>query len=67
MSYRAEQVSVRIGGATLLEDVTVEVAPGEIVAVAGPNGAGKTTLIGTLAGDRTPSSGARDAGRPAIG
>ena len=57
MSYRGDSVSVRVGSATLLEDVSVEVQPGQIVAVAGPNGAGKTTLIRTLAGDVRPSRG----------
>jgi iron complex transport system ATP-binding protein len=57
MSFRAVDISVRVGGATLLDGVSLEVRPGEIVAVAGPNGAGKTTLIGTLAGDRVPVEG----------
>jgi len=57
MTYRASAISVRIGPATLLEEVSIEVRPGEIVAVAGPNGAGKSTLLATLAGDRQPDAG----------
>jgi len=57
MTYRATGIGVEIGAATLLEDVSLEIRPGEVVAVAGPNGAGKTTLLGVLAGDRAPSSG----------
>jgi iron complex transport system ATP-binding protein len=57
MTYVAESISVRIGEATLLEGVSIEVAPGEVVAVAGPNGAGKSTLLATLAGDREPDGG----------
>jgi iron complex transport system ATP-binding protein len=57
MSYATDRVSVRIGGAVLLDEVSVEVRPGEVVALAGPNGAGKSTLIGVLAGDRRPSAG----------
>jgi iron complex transport system ATP-binding protein len=57
MSYVARDVTVRIGSATLLEGVTVEVRPGELVAVAGPNGAGKSSLVGILAGDRRPTQG----------
>ena len=57
MTYAARGIDVRVGGATLLADVSVEVAAGELVAVAGPNGAGKSTLIATLAGDRRPDRG----------
>jgi molybdopterin-binding protein len=42
------QVALRLG--TLDLDVTIEAAPGEIVAVLGPNGAGKTTFLRAVAG-----------------
>jgi molybdopterin-binding protein len=42
------QVAVRLGALDL--DVTVEAAPGEIVAILGPNGAGKTTFLRAVAG-----------------
>jgi iron complex transport system ATP-binding protein len=57
MTYAAHGISVRIGSATLLDSVSLEVRAGEIVAIAGPNGAGKSTLIQALAGDRAPSAG----------
>ncbi len=43
LDYRA--VSKRFGQHTALEDVSLEVAPGEVFGLLGPNGAGKTTLI----------------------
>ena len=58
MSLVAEGVDVRVGAARLLEDVSVTIAPGELVVVLGPNGAGKSTLLSALAGDRTPAGGA---------
>lgn len=47
----------RASGKTLLEDVTVSAASGEVVAVVGPNGAGKTTFLKLLAGERRTTSG----------
>ncbi len=38
------------GGHTVLEDVTLDVAPGELVAVLGPSGCGKSTLLRSVAG-----------------
>jgi ABC-type multidrug transport system ATPase subunit len=50
---------------TVLDDVTVSVAPGEILAVIGPNGAGKTSLLEAAIGALPLTSGeVRVAGRP---
>jgi iron complex transport system ATP-binding protein len=43
------QLSVALGGATVVDGVSAAVEPGEWVAVIGPNGAGKTTLLRAVA------------------
>ena len=52
-----DSVTVRAGQATLLDALSLHVAPGEVVAVVGPNGAGKTTALRLLAGETAPASG----------
>jgi branched-chain amino acid transport system ATP-binding protein len=46
-----------IGGATIVADVSLEVAEGELLAIIGPNGAGKTSLFNLLSGLYRPTSG----------
>jgi branched-chain amino acid transport system ATP-binding protein len=46
----ARGVWKRFGALQVLEDVTLEVQPGEAVGIVGPNGAGKTTLLDLVAG-----------------
>jgi iron complex transport system ATP-binding protein len=53
----ARQVTVRMEGATLLENVSIVLRPGEVLAVAGPNGAGKSTLLRVLSGGLYPTTG----------
>src|SRR6267143_30663 len=42
----------------ILQDISLEVMPGDAVAIVGASGSGKSTLLGLLAGLDTPSSGA---------
>jgi ABC-type branched-subunit amino acid transport system ATPase component len=54
---RLENVSAGYGQARVLEDISLEVKQGEVVAVLGSNGAGKTTLANVIAGGLTPAAG----------
>jgi branched-chain amino acid transport system ATP-binding protein len=46
-----------IGGATIVADVSLEVAEGELLGIIGPNGAGKTSLFNLFSGLYRPTSG----------
>jgi D-xylose transport system ATP-binding protein len=50
-------MNVSFGGVHAVNDVSVDLYPGEIVAIVGGNGAGKSTLIKTLSGAQKPDSG----------
>jgi branched-chain amino acid transport system ATP-binding protein len=50
-------VSLRFGGVVSLNDVSMQMHRGEILAVIGPNGAGKTSLFNSLTGVYTPQDG----------
>jgi iron complex transport system ATP-binding protein len=46
----ASNVTIKLGGATIVEQASLSLRGGELVALVGPNGAGKTTLMRALAG-----------------
>jgi branched-chain amino acid transport system ATP-binding protein len=54
---RVENLVRRFGGIIATDNLSLEVARGEMHAVIGPNGAGKTTLISQLIGQLRPSAG----------
>jgi len=54
---KVEHLAAAYGGIRALDDVSLEVREGEIVAVLGANGAGKSTLLKCLSGEKRPSGG----------
>ena len=52
----AKDLTVRHGGQSVLQHVSLDIAPGEIVTIVGPNGSGKSTLLRALIG-AVPLSG----------
>jgi ABC transport system ATP-binding/permease protein len=57
LRLEAESLTVSARGKVLLDRVSLEVGPGELVAVVGESGAGKSTLLKLLAGVSRPTSG----------
>ena len=54
---QVQGLSRRFGGVYALQDVSLEVAPGELRGVIGPNGAGKSTLLKILLGEEELDAG----------
>ena len=54
---RVENLVRRFGGIVATDNLSLDVATGELHAIIGPNGAGKTTLISQLIGQLRPSAG----------
>lgn len=50
-------LTVRHGGVTALDEVSLAIQPAQVAGLIGPNGAGKTTFIDTLTGFTTPTGG----------
>ncbi len=62
-SLEVDRVVLSRGGRTVLRDVSLVAAPGQILGVLGRNGAGKTTLLRALAGLQVPDQGEIRLGR----
>jgi branched-chain amino acid transport system ATP-binding protein len=56
-AFAARALTVRFGGITALDEVSFELAGGEVLGIIGPNGAGKTTLFNVICGFVQPQSG----------
>ncbi len=57
MSIAIESISKQFGAFQALNNVNLDIASGELVALLGPSGCGKTTLLRIIAGLETPDSG----------
>jgi branched-chain amino acid transport system ATP-binding protein len=55
--FEVDHVTLRFGGVTSLNDVSLQMRRGEILAIIGPNGAGKTSLFNSLTGVYSPQEG----------
>jgi len=59
MALEVKNLTVKYGGTTAVDDVSLTVKPGEVIGLIGPNGAGKTSLIDAVTGFTKMSSGSQ--------
>ncbi len=57
MSLRGSDLSCSYGSTLALQEVSLQLEPGELIGILGPNGSGKSTLLKVLAGVLKPSAG----------
>jgi branched-chain amino acid transport system ATP-binding protein len=54
---KLENVTKRFGGLVAVDNVSLEIQPGELIGIVGPNGSGKTTLFNVINGVYFPEAG----------
>ncbi|MCC2033906.1 ABC transporter ATP-binding protein [Microbacterium allomyrinae] len=54
---RVSGLRKQFGGLTVVDDVSLDIQPGEVVSIIGPNGSGKTTTLNIISGVLRPSAG----------
>ncbi len=54
---KVENVTLRFGGVTAIEDISFNILKGEVRAIIGPNGAGKTSMLNVINGFYHPQEG----------
>jgi iron complex transport system ATP-binding protein len=59
---RLDSVGLVLDGRAIVKTVSMEVHPGEVLALVGPNGAGKSSILSLLAGDVHATSGTASSG-----
>ena len=57
VAISCHDVTIQAGGHTILEGLSLQIEPGEHVALVGPSGAGKSSLVGIMLGWHAPSAG----------
>ncbi len=55
-----QNITMQFGGVVAVNDLSMDIYPGEIVALIGPNGAGKTTAFNCITGVYEPTNGRVD-------
>ena len=58
MNINVNYLSIKYDGQVLFEDVSFEVASGQVCCISGPSGCGKSSLLGAMLGFVTPERGA---------